>query len=293
MAATYLGAFTVGGCVVGLSGAFSTVGSALSDLAVVVTAQTALLDAKVTELVDASASIAIAFDQLAALGVTLSAIADAVLAAKAAIRIPAIADFQIQLNAAIQIQAQLGLDVSDPSAYVAALLSGIAQVELAIEAFVPSVALNAQIAAAASAQISAEAKIAAVDLALDVLVSINVQLAAQVALVAQLQASVAVQVAALASISAALTAIKIALNVALAAAAAPLAAYASMTAALGATGGQAFVYSGPLNGLGAALDAVTPSSGVAGTTPVLCPVMFVQQSDTPAVTSTNAVYRTS
>lgn len=237
MAATYLGSFTVGGAVVGLSAAFSAVGTALANLRGVVNTQLALIE-----------------DQAAAC-----------LAAKVAIRIPATAEFEAQLNASIAVSAQIDTYLGDPTAYLTGLLNGLAQVQVDVGALDPTVALDTQLDVNLTVQAALTAKIAAVDLQLDALVTI----------------------------SAALDAIVAALVTAIAAADAALSAYTAMTATLGTAGAYVFLYDGPLGGLGAAIDAVTPDSGVSAGVNVRVPIVFVQTSDAPALSAVNAVYRVS
>lgn len=237
MPATYLGSYTVGGAVVGLSTAFSALGAALANLRAVVDAQLSIIE-----------------DQAAA-----------VLVAKAAIRIPATADFEAQLNASLAISLQIEGYLTDPTAYLDTLISGLAQVSLDVGALVPTVALDAQLDANVGIQAALTAKIAAVDAQLDALIVI----------------------------SAALDAIVIALGEASAAASAALTAAATMSAKLGTAGAYVFLYDGPLGGLGAAIDAVTPSSGVTAGVNVRVPLVFVKTSDGPALSAVNAVYRVS
>lgn len=235
--AVYLGTSTVGGCVVGLSAAFGRVGSALVALK----------------------------NSILAYNAQLAIQNDAILTAKAAIRIPAVALPSVQVDASFDTNLGLTADLADPTAYLTGLLAGLADVQASLEASLPVVQLTATIGANLDVGLDFQAQIIAIDLQLEALVSINVAISAIIAALA----------AAVVAVSAA------------------LAEYASMTATLATAGAYVIIYTGPLDGAGAALDGVTPSTGLPGATQVVMPIMLVQQSDTPAVNAVQNVYKTS
>lgn len=249
MAAVYLGGGTVAESVPGLSAAFTTVGSALQDLRDV-------CDIQIARVADIAAGLA----------TQASAVADA----KVAIRIPSVADFQIQLDAAVAVTAGFTAQLSNPAAYLQTLLNGLISVQTSLSLQVPTVALTAQIAAAASSTTLFTAKIAAVDLELAVLTAIAAALAelAQIAL--------AVTAAIRAAIAAALTALGV---------------YLDMAERLLADGVHAFLYDGPLSGLGAAVDAITPAAGIGASVPVRVPIVVVDAANTSGLQGVNSVFR--
>lgn len=185
--------------------------------------------------------------------------------AKAAIRIPAVADFQAQLTGAVAMGLQLQGYLLDPIGYVQGLLSGVANLNVSIPAMLPQVALTAQVAANAAVSLALAAKIAAVDL----------------------------QLAALLSISALLLACSVALAAVAAAALGAANTYAEFRAYLDTPGAYALTYTGPLGGLGAAVDAVTPSTGLAAGESVVVTIQIVRTASAAAVTARNALFTTS
>lgn len=251
MAASYLGPETIGGTVVGLSSAFSTVGVALANLKAVCDVQFGLIGS-------ASASI--------------TAQADACLAAQIAIRIPAVGELQASLDASLAMGAQLSASISDPSAYLTALLAGLASVEASLGLSLPVVQLGLQVDANLAISAGLGLKIGAIDLQLEALVSINV------ALTVVVQALLSIQGALSAAISAVLSALSL---------------YASMTLTLAVPGAYLFLYTGTLSGTGAGFDAVSSLTGLPGSTVVRVPIIVVDTSDTAAVASLNAVFKTS
>jgi hypothetical protein len=251
MAATYLGGVTIGGAVVGLETVFGQVGGALTTLRATVAAQITAID-------QANALIAA---QLSLLGV-----------AKIAIRIPATIDFQAQLDASLQISASLGLQLTDPSAYLSGLLAGLAQVQLSVSALVPTIAIQTQIAVAAATTLAMNAKIGAVDIELAALDTIAIAISAKLT---------------------ALTNITAALSAALAVVGAAITAYLNMTTTLGTAGAHVILYTGALSGIGAAVDAVTAGTGLAGGDDVRASVILVETSDAGRVAAFNAVLKTS
>ncbi len=182
--------------------------------------------------------------------------------AKADIRLPAVADFQAQLTAATSIAAQLA--VTNPLQYLQSLLAALANLAAQIPGLIPTVALSTQISAAGSIALQFAGKIAAVDLQLSALTNISNILASCAAAIA----------------------------VALVATSVALSRYASTQSTLGTAGFHAFTYSGQLSGMGAGLDAVTPSSGLAPTTNVLVTVQVVQSAAPAAVAARAAVFKT-
>lgn len=279
MAGSYLGAATIGGSVVGLNVAFTEVGDALSDLSTTVGVQ---LD----RIGTASASINAALGQLTGIAGALGIVVDATLVAKAAIRIPATADFEAQLSAAVDIGAQLTADLTDPATYLTQLLAGLANVNASLSASLPTVQLTGQITASAAIAAQLSLKIEAVDIQLVALDSVAASIGAQASLIDQVRAAVQAQVSAI-------LLIQVAIAAALSAVTGALAAYAAMAPQLATAGAYVFLYTGALSGLGAALDAVTPASGLSGATVVRASLVLVQTSDTAAVTALNAVFKVS
>lgn len=251
MAAIYLGGGTVRQAVPGLAADFDEVGAALQGLKDVVEIQIARL-----------------VDIAAALGTNATATATA----KTAIRIPATADFQAQLDAALSVSASFAVQLSNPAAYLQTLLDGLTTVQASLALQVPTVALNAQIAASASSATLFDAKIAAVDAELDVLTNISVALAGL--------AEIANEV--IAALRAAISAVLGALR-----------SYLDMADQLLATGVHSFLYDGPLSGLGAAIDAVAPSAGISAPVAVRVPVVIVEDSNLLGRQGVNSVFRVS
>jgi hypothetical protein len=173
-------------------------------------------------------------------------------AAMADVRVVAIQDFQVQLNASIGIQAQLTAQLANPAAYLAQLIAGLNSLLASIPTQLPAVALSTQIAAAGAVEAVFAAKIAAVDAKIAIVVNL---------LDACYAALLAVSTAAFDAIT----------------------KFHTFRDLLETSGAFAFSYTGSLSGLGAALDAVTPSSGVAGGTSVTATVQFVRSSDSAAV----------
>lgn len=279
MAATYFGSFTAGGSVPGLSAIFATVGSALDTFSTEVEVQ---LD----RLAAATVAVDGALSGLAGISGVLKLVADAVLAAKLAIRVPAVVDFQAQLDASLAIGLQLTADLTDPAAYLAALLAGLAQVAASLAIALPTVQLEGQISANLAIAAQLELKILAIDVQLEALVGIAASIKAQADLIASVLLALKAQLSAL-------LAIQVALSVALAAISGALAAYAAMAATLTTAGVYCFLYDGPLSGLGSAIDAVSPSTGLSGATSVRAPLVLVRTSDAPALTAINAVFKVS
>ena len=182
MAAVYLGGGTVAASVPGLSAAFSTIGSALTDLHGVVSAQ---------------------LGTIADVATQLGAQADLVTAASIAIRIPAVLEFEAQLTAALDLSASFSIQAANPAAYLSGLLDALIDVQSALVIALPSLQIDAQAAASAALAVDFGLKIAAVDLQLAALASISAIL--DVLAAAALSANIAIG-AAIAAVSAALTA---------------------------------------------------------------------------------------
>lgn len=252
MAETLFGVFSVGASVPGISAQLEAVADALEDLRDAVQLQVGLLTGHL---------------------VTLNTQISAIGTASAAIRIPAVADFQVQLDASIGIQAGFSAQLGDPAAYLAGLQAALGQVTLNVGALVPSVALNAQIAAAAGTEALMGAKIGAIDVELSALATIS---------------------ASLSGVFSAIGAIQAAINVALGAVLSALSAYVSFAGSLGSGGAACILYDGTLAGLGAGIDAVTVGiPGMTGATNVRVPVVIVATSNAPGLAAVNATFRVS
>ena len=202
----------------------------------------------------------------------IDAAADLIGVAKAAIRIPAIADFQIKIAGADASLLSLNLALSDPTAFLAQLSLGLGQLSANLALFGSLPSINANISAQLALKLELGLKIDAVDLQLEALVTIA--------------AAIGAQVAALASILAALSA-------AISATAAAAASLATFSASLAVPGAELFLYTGPLSGLGVAIDGVSGLSGLGGAVDVRVPIVVVDTGDAPAVSSLNLVYATS
>lgn len=266
MPAQYLGQVTVGGALPGFSAAFSTVGGELQPVLVTIDG--------------AIASLGAVSSQLVSIGDLVASLGDTVLDIKAALRVPVGGDVALQVGASQQAVANLGASVANPAAYVSALISGATQAIANLGAVPPLVKLQGQLAAATSVGLVLQAKVAAIDIALAALDAPAAQLTAQ---------GLAIRAAA--------DAIDVVIDGLQLASAAVSAAITSYTAfaqgALATAGAYAFYYTGTLGGLGAAIDLVTPSTGISAATQVAVPILFVQQSDTLALQAVQAVYLTS
>lgn len=216
-----------------------------------------------------NAQLAAVANAAAAINAQIGAIASA----KISIRLPAIADFQVQLDAAAGITAGFTASLSNPSVYISGLLEGLAQAQVNITAVLPSVALNLQLEASLVLQAVFTAKIAAVDLQLSLLDTVNLALSVVVGAVLAIQSALSIAVSA-------------ALNVATS-----ILGYINGLSAAGSA--HAFLYDGPLSGLGAAIDLVTPSTGIAGGVNVHVPLVLAQTSNGVTVNAMNNVFRVS
>jgi len=279
MPATFLGAVTIGGALVGLSTGVTSVETAFETFRATVAAQTALIDS-------AAASIDTQASLLAGIGEIVVSLGDLIEDAKAAIRIPAGGDLVFQIAGITQGQSTLTVSLANPAAYISGLIAGAQQAITSLQAAVPAVQITGQLTASGIALLALQSKLSAIDAALALLDVPAAQVRAQ-------GAAIQAAAAAIQAVVAAIVAIVNALTAAVAAADVALATLSTIQASLGTAGAYAFIYTGPLSGLGAALDAVTPSTGVAAAAQVYVPVVFVQQGDAPAVAAVNAVYLTS
>lgn len=251
MAASYLGGVTVGGAGPGFTATIEVLGDALTSVEATISTNGALIASAVADI---------------------RAVIAAVAAARVAIRIPAVVDFEANLDAALSTQAAFTAQISDPTVYVNALLSGVAEATANLGALVPSVAIDGQLAAIGGLIADLTAKIGAVDLELDALVNVELLLGV---------------------VADALVAIEVALNGAIAIAGPALAALAAIDVHLGHAGAHAFVYTGTLGGLGAAVDLVTPSTGLGAGVSVKAVSVLVETSDATAVAALDATFKVS
>jgi len=257
MAAAYLGTVTVGGSVPGLSASFAALKGALVALSSTVSVETtAILTAEVA--VD---------DALAALGI-----------AKSAARLAAVASLQAQLDGAVKANLDLTAALSDPTAFAAELSAGLAQLTTNFQLFVGLPAISGQIAANVKVQAGLSAEIATIDEAFGAMSPF-----------AAIDQSLALQLTAFSSIRAAF-------GTAFTAAVAASAAAASMTVSLAAPGVHVLLYTGPLSGLGAAVDASLAggaAGGMGGGVNIRVPIVLVEESNTAGVAGVDAVFKTS
>jgi len=191
-------------------------------------------------------------------------------AAQTAIRIPAAAELDAQLTAALNLEAGLSVQVSDPATYVAGLLNGVSQLQARLDVLVPSVALSAQAGAAAAVAGRLEAKIGAIDLELAALTDISAALQSLVASLLDVEESLADVLAATLGL---------------------VGSAASLLSQLASAGAACLLYSGPLSGLGAALDAETPATGFSPGDSVVAPIVIVPASNTAGVSGINSAFR--
>lgn len=279
MSATFFGQFTVGGAVVGLSSSFSTLGAALQAMRDEVSAQLDVIDGALATLETQVPILEGTGELVLGLGTTLADL-------KVSLRTPMGGGIDQQLLAQGQTTASLGVAASNPAAYVAAKLAGVAQAVTNIGAVAPTVQIAGQLAAAGAITLQLQAKVAALDAAL----------AALDGPIAQAEASgqaIAEAAAALQVVADGLAAASLALNVAAQAADAALVAFASMTATLGTSGAYALLFNGTLADFGVEMNAALASTGVPAGANIYAPVAFVLQSDAAAKGAVDAVYRTS
>lgn len=266
MPATYLGQVTVAGALPGFSAVFDAVGGELQPVL-------ARIDGAIVALGAVSS-------QLAGIGDLVASIGDGLLDIKAALRVPVGGDVALQVGAAQQAISNLGAQVANPAAYVSSLISGATQAIANLGAVPPLVKLQGQIAAAVSVSLALQAKVAAIDVALTALDAPAAQLTAQGIAIRAAADAVDVVIGSLQLASQAISA-----------------ALTSYSAYLGTTlaqaGFYALYYEGTLGGLGAAIDLVTPSTGVGAGVQVAVPLVFVQQSDTLALQAVQATYKVS
>lgn len=279
MAATFLGQVTIGGALVGLSTGLNSVELAFEGFRATVAAQVSLLDGAVGRL----ELLAIDIEAIGSLVFDLGAI---ILDAKAAIRIPAGGDLVFQIAGILQGQASLTVALSNPAAYLSALVAGAAQALANLQAAIPSVQITGQLTAAGITLAALQLKLAAIDAALALLDIPAAQVEVQGQAVIEASAQINVIALALGEISASLTAALAAVDVA-------LAQLAAIQASLGTAGAYALIFTGPLANFGVEMNAALATAGVAGGTQIYAPVVFVLQSDAPAVSAVNSIYLTS
>jgi len=249
--ASYLGSFTVGGALPGITVDLTAVGNALVTLRDVVIATSGNIQLAVS---------------------SLNGQAAACISAKAAIRVPAVASPEASLNAAINFAADFSVQAQDPTLYLTGLLRGLAEVQSNLALSLPSVAVNAQLAAALEQQASFELQVDTIDASLEALVSIS---------------------AALGGISASLSAVISACGAAVAAASAALVEYLSFTANLTATGAHCLLVETTTANVGAELQAAIDTIGIGAGVSVRLPVVLVEASNTSASTAIDATFRVS
>lgn len=167
----------------------------------------------------------------------------------------ATADLDARIAAAIAVQAKLTLSLHDPIAYIKGLVEAVAGVELSVD---PVVAIQAQVNANASLAASIQAKI-------DFILGLSAQITATLSdcYAASFAAAEAAQ--------------------------APLNDYQSMASQLSTPGAYSFTYVGSLSGLGAALDLVTPATGLPGATAVKATLQLVRSSNPTAIAAQSAL----
>ncbi len=279
MAGTYIAQVTIGGALIGLSTGVTAVGTAFEDFHAVVEAQTAAIDAAVTNL---EAQVA----ALANIGEAVAGLATVILDVKASIRIPAAGDLDAQIAGITQAQVSLTASLANPSAYISGLVAGAGQAITNLQAAVPAAQITGQITAAGLMLAALQAKVSGIDAALALLDAPAAELEVQ-------GEAVATAAAAIELIVDGLDAISIALDAAMAAASTALTQFAAIEATLGTAGAYALIYSGPLSDFGVEMNTALAATGVPPGTQIYAPMIFVLQSDAPAVAAVNATYRTS
>lgn len=179
MTATYLGSFTVGAAVPGITAEMNLLGGALSALR------------------DACQSALLAFTVSASLCSNQSS---GCLVAKAAIRVPAVASPEASLNAAINFADSFSASIMDPAAYLQGLLSGLAAIQSSLAVALPVVAVDTQLQAAIEQQVTFGSAVAAIDLELSLLdaISLSLQGAADLLAEAKIELQLAIDIANLA-----------------------------------------------------------------------------------------------
>lgn len=168
----------------------------------------------------------------------------------------ATADLRAQLEAALALQAQLEITIHDPSAYIALLIEAIAGITFSLD---PTIALSIQLDASASVSASIQAK-------LDFLIGLFAQITAK--LDACYQAMLSASLAATPA----------------------LGTYHDMKGSLDTTGAFAFSYSGPLSGLGAAINSVTAASGIGPAELVVMTAQMVSSANAAATAAHREIF---
>lgn len=181
----------------------------------------------------------------------------ALLAAAQTIRGVAVAPFAAQLEANLDVQAQLQIQLSDPTTYFTDLALAVNGVLAALEA-IPApdfpIDLQLQIEAAATVALILQGQIDLIDEAIALLTVIS---------------------NALGNLSTFLSSY-IATN---------------LSSYLTTTGVYSFIFQGNLNTFGTEADLVTPLSGIPGVTPVRMVFFFVPANDVAAVNAMNAIFK--
>lgn len=216
--------------------------------------------------------VALRVQELTAANLALSAASASVPGLKSAIRIPAIGDLEAQLDASLSLQLSLTAQLADPVSFIAARLSAVQSVSINLAAAAPALVIGAQLGASIAAVATLEGKIATIDAALGGLDGLTTAIAAQVNAISGIQSALSL---AIAQIAGALTAALV------------------MQSQLQKAGAHCLLYTGPLSGLGAAIDGATGGTGLGGGTDVRVPVVLADSSDSFLVDAINSVFRTS
>jgi len=192
--------------------------------------------------------------------------------AQGAISAVALASVEASASGSIEATASLTASLPDPLAYIEQLIAGLEAVLATLLAGPPLPALTATLSASAAASLALSAEVAEIVAQISVLASIS--LAAGLCVSELLAAQVALAKAVLATDGAAT-------------------AYGDVQGQLGTSGAFSVVYNGTLAGLGAAVNLVTPSTGIGGAELVRATVQLVRQSDAPALAAQASLLRTS
>lgn len=199
-----------------------------------------------------------------------SADSGALLAAQADISLLALANLDAAALGSLQALASLTASLPDPLGYLAALVQAVRNLLGLLLAGPPP--LLPTIAATASINLQIGAEIAALRLSIAALGEISISMSRCVILL--LAAAEALRLAVQATSSGA-------------------AASEDLAGNLAASPAYALTYSGTLAGLGAALNSVTPGTGIGGATPVTVTLQVVRQSDAAALSAQSALLRAS
>ena len=219
MATTYNGSVTVAGAIPGVSPVLATLANALQQASNILTAVTDLLRA-----------------------------------IKVAIRIPAVSGLEAQLSASLNISANLELQITNPTQYIAGIVAAVEQVVVAVESLPPLPSLNAQLAVNAALALQLGLQIGAIDLELGKLDDV-------VGTLLDLLDAIA----------------------------AALAAYARIASDLLVAGIYSFTYEGAIGSMGSGLDSTTPAAGLSPTTTVLATVALAATPE--AVAAVRAILK--